>query len=56
MPQLEVQKDTLCAGCQFGKAHRLPYTETKYQAKKPLEIIHSDVFGQVKPQSISGMR
>lgn len=48
LPQLEIHKDTVCEGCQYGKAHRQPYTEAKYQAKKPLEIIHSDVFGPVK--------
>ncbi|XXG49381.1 hypothetical protein AAC387_Pa02g3583 [Persea americana] len=54
LPQLEVHKDTVCEGCQYGKAHQQPYTEAKYQAKKPLEIIDSDVFGPVKQQSISG--
>lgn len=26
-----------------GKAHRLPYTESKCIAKKPLKLVHSDV-------------
>ena len=56
LPQLEVHKDTMCEGCQYGTAHRQPYTEAKYQTKKPLEIILSNVFGPVKPQSISGIR
>nr|CAD1818376.1 unnamed protein product [Ananas comosus var. bracteatus] len=33
LPQLEVRGDKICAGCQFGKAHQLPYTESKYRAK-----------------------
>nr|CAD1834390.1 unnamed protein product [Ananas comosus var. bracteatus] len=56
LPQLEIRGDTICAGCQFGKAHQLPYTESKYRAKVPLELVHSDVFGPVKQSSISGMR
>jgi len=56
LPQLEVRTDTMCAGCQYGKAHQLPYEESKFKAKKPLELVHSDVFGPVKQASISGMR
>ncbi|CAL9028014.1 unnamed protein product, partial [Prunus brigantina] len=56
LPQLDVRTDTVCAGCQYGKAHQLPYEESKFKAKEPLELIHSDVFGPVKQPSISGMR
>ncbi|KAL6334508.1 hypothetical protein AAG906_016061 [Vitis piasezkii] len=56
LPQLEVRKDTICAGCQYGKAHQLPYEESKWKAKGPLELIHSDVFGPVKQASLSGMK
>ncbi|KAE8722922.1 putative LRR receptor-like serine/threonine-protein kinase [Hibiscus syriacus] len=40
----------------YGKAHQLPYDESKFKAKEPLELVHSDVFGPVKQQSISDMR
>ncbi|KAH9650151.1 hypothetical protein KPL70_026252 [Citrus sinensis] len=56
LPQLDVRTNTVCAGCQYGKAHQLPYEESKFKAKKPLELIHSDVFGPVKQSSIGGMR
>lgn len=56
LPQLDVRTDTVCAGCQYGKAHQLPYEESKFKAKEPLELIHSDVFGPVKQSSIGGMR
>ncbi|KAE8674817.1 putative disease resistance protein [Hibiscus syriacus] len=56
LPQLDVRIDTVCAGCQYGKAHQLPYDESKFKAKEPLELVHSDVFGPIKQQSISGMR
>ena len=46
----------VCEGCQYGKAHQLPYEESKFKAKKPLELVHSDVFGPVKQASLSGMR
>jgi len=56
LPQLEVRKDTVCAGCQYGKAHQLPYKESKFKAKEPLELVHSDVFEPVKQASISGRK
>ncbi|KAL3612452.1 hypothetical protein D5086_003472 [Populus alba] len=40
----------------YEKAHQLPYEESKFKAKKPLELVHSDVFGPVKQASISGMQ
>ncbi|KAE8729828.1 PLAC8 family protein [Hibiscus syriacus] len=48
LPQLDVRTDAVCAGCQYTKAHQLPYDESKFKAKEPLELVHSDVFGPVK--------
>ena len=56
LPNLDVRTDTICEGCQYGKAHRLPYEESKFKAKEPLELIHSDVFGPVKQPSIGENR
>nr|DAD23742.1 TPA_asm: hypothetical protein HUJ06_025205 [Nelumbo nucifera] len=56
LPQLEVNADTVCAGCQYGKTHQLPYEESKFKAKEPLELIHSNVFGPIKQASIGGMK
>ena len=55
-PQLDMRTYTVCAGCQYGKAHQLPYEESKFKAKELLELVHSDVFGPVKQQSIGSMR
>lgn len=56
LPQLDMRTDTVCARCQYGKVHQLPYEESKFKAKEPLELIHSDVFRPVKQPLISGMR
>lgn len=56
LSEVEVRTDTVCAGCQFGKAHQLPYQQSKYRAKEPMELVHSDVFGQIKEASISGAK
>ena len=41
LPQLECREDTVCAGCQYGKAHQLLYQESKFRAQEPLELVHS---------------
>jgi len=56
LPQIDIRTDIVCAGCQYGKAHQLPYKESEHRSKAPLELIHSDVFGPVKQISIRGMR
>ena len=48
LPNIDVRIDVVCAGCQYGKAHKLPYKESSFRAKQPLELIHSDVFRKVK--------
>ena len=35
--------------------NQLPYEESSFRAKQPLELIHSGVFGKVKQSSVNGM-
>lgn len=56
LPKLKVRFNVVCAGCQYGKANHLPFEESKYRAKKSLELIHSDVFGPIKTSSFRGMK
>jgi GAG-pre-integrase domain len=30
LPEVEVRTDIVCAGCQFGKAHQLPFKQSKF--------------------------
>lgn len=55
LPQLNIRIDTVCTGCQYGKAYHLSYEELKFREKKPLELIHFNVFSHVKQPSITGM-
>ncbi|GAA0176327.1 hypothetical protein LIER_29336 [Lithospermum erythrorhizon] len=54
LPKLEIRSDIVCAGCQYGKAHQLPYKESKFMAKEPLELVHSDLLGKIKQPSTRG--
>ncbi|XP_077252459.1 uncharacterized protein LOC143891833 [Tasmannia lanceolata] len=51
LPLLENGGDTVCAGCQFGKAHRQPISRSEFHSKRPLELVHSDVCGPMKQKS-----
>ncbi|TYK03493.1 putative mitochondrial protein [Cucumis melo var. makuwa] len=56
LPQLDIREDMVCVSCQYGKAHQLQFKESKFRAKQPLELVHSNVFGPVKQSSLGGMR
>ncbi|KAK1413456.1 hypothetical protein QVD17_35229 [Tagetes erecta] len=56
LPTFEINRQVVCAGCQYGKAHQQPFEDSTYKATAPLEMIHSDVFGPVSHPSISGLR
>ena len=38
----------MCVGCQYGKAHQLPFEKSNFRAKNPLELVHFDVFDATK--------
>ena len=45
--------DQLCEGCLLGKQFRKSFPkESESRAKKPLELIHADVCGPIKPSSL----
>lgn len=39
---------------RFPKAHQFSYKESKFRAKAPLGLIHSNIFGPVKQESLGG--
>lgn len=38
-----VNKLPFCVDCQLGKAYKLPFPKSVYEAVAPLELIHSDI-------------
>ena len=43
----------LCEGCLLGKQVKMGFPKESYsRAKKPLELIHTDVCGPIKPSSL----
>ncbi|KAB2617076.1 retrovirus-related Pol polyprotein from transposon TNT 1-94 [Pyrus ussuriensis x Pyrus communis] len=54
LPQL-ADYNEVCEGCQFGKQHREEFPRNQvYGATAPLELIHVDLCGPMKTESIAG--
>jgi Reverse transcriptase (RNA-dependent DNA polymerase)/gag-polypeptide of LTR copia-type/GAG-pre-integrase domain len=49
-------KASFCSDCHTAKAHRLPFTPSTTIATKPLEVIHSDIWGPAPVLSKKGHR
>lgn len=49
--------DQLCEGCLLDKQFRTSFLkESNSSAKKPLELIHSDDCGPIKPRTYSPLQ
>ncbi|CAL2278094.1 unnamed protein product [Prunus armeniaca] len=46
--------NVLCSACKLGKASKLPFHGSGSKTTKPLELLHSDVWGPSPIHSISG--
>ncbi|KAG8503616.1 hypothetical protein CXB51_001792 [Gossypium anomalum] len=52
-----VQIEDLCEVCQMGKQARLPFpANTTWRASSKLELVHSDVWGPMRTESLNGNR
>ncbi|KAJ3691578.1 hypothetical protein LUZ61_020742 [Rhynchospora tenuis] len=52
LPQID-HCDKFCEGCVLGKHPRSSFPkEASYRAKKPLELIHTDICGPITPNSL----
>ena len=48
------ESDSVCESCVEGKQHKNKFTSSERRAKEPLELVHSDVCGKLKADSLSG--
>ena len=55
LPNLTFEKK-FCEGCVIAKHARNSFGKAKYRAKKPLELIHTDICGPITPGSFSKKR
>uniref|UniRef100_A0A251S6V1 Putative zinc finger, CCHC-type, Ribonuclease H-like domain, GAG-pre-integrase domain protein n=1 Tax=Helianthus annuus TaxID=4232 RepID=A0A251S6V1_HELAN len=56
LPKID-KSSHICEGCIFGKHARKPFSKKAvWRASEPLQLIHSDICGPMKTQSIGGCR
>ncbi|GKC20994.1 retrovirus-related pol polyprotein from transposon TNT 1-94, partial [Tanacetum coccineum] len=54
LPSLTFSKDKNCSACEKGKHHRASFkTKRSFSINKSLHLLHMDLFGPIKPQTIS---
>ncbi|GKE90730.1 retrovirus-related pol polyprotein from transposon TNT 1-94 [Tanacetum coccineum] len=57
LPKLKFVKDHLCSSCELGKAKRKSFhTKTTPSSKKRLQLLHMDLCGPLRVESINGKK
>ncbi|GJZ47002.1 retrovirus-related pol polyprotein from transposon TNT 1-94 [Tanacetum coccineum] len=57
LPKLKFVKDHLCSSCEFGKAKRKSFhTKTTPSSKRRLQLLHMDLCGLMRVESINGKK
>nr|GFC17212.1 hypothetical protein [Tanacetum cinerariifolium] len=55
LPKMKFKKDHLCSTCEQGKIHRKHHkSKTAFPSNKPLYLLHMDLCGPIRVQSING--
>nr|GEX37885.1 retrovirus-related Pol polyprotein from transposon TNT 1-94 [Tanacetum cinerariifolium] len=57
LPKIKFEKDHLCSACEQRKIHRKHHkSKTAFASNKPLYLLHMDLCGSMRVQSINGKR
>nr|GFA92923.1 hypothetical protein [Tanacetum cinerariifolium] len=57
LPKMKFEKDHLCSACEQRKIHRKHYkSKTDFASNKPLYLLHMDLYGLMRVQSLNGKR
>lgn len=54
--EFDILKNHVCEVCTKARQTRNPFTETRYRASRPLEIIHTDICGPIEPVTWDNMK
>nr|GFD33608.1 retrovirus-related Pol polyprotein from transposon TNT 1-94 [Tanacetum cinerariifolium] len=55
LPEMKFEKDHLCSACEQGKIHRKHHkSKTAFGSIKPLYLLHMDLCGPMRIESING--
>ena len=50
----EIHQDVVCLGCQYGKSHCLPFSNSKNRATTALQLVHSYLMGPTRTPNYYG--
>ncbi|KAI3746470.1 hypothetical protein L6452_08904 [Arctium lappa] len=57
LPELKYEKEHLCAACEKGKMKRAPHKpKSEPSTNSPLELLHMDLCGPMRTQSLGGKK
>ncbi|GJS63355.1 retrovirus-related pol polyprotein from transposon TNT 1-94 [Tanacetum coccineum] len=57
LPKMKFEKDHLCSACEQGKIHRKHHkSKTAFASNQPLYLLHMDLYGPMRVESINGKR
>nr|GEX61378.1 hypothetical protein [Tanacetum cinerariifolium] len=57
LPKMKFEKDHLCSACEQEKIHRKHHkSKTAFASNQPLYLLHMDLCGSMRVQSINGKR
>ncbi|KAI3685650.1 hypothetical protein L6452_34905 [Arctium lappa] len=57
LPEMSFEKDSLCPACEMGKMKQSSHkSKTESSCSTPLELIHMDLCGPMRTQSINGKK
>nr|GEV99929.1 retrovirus-related Pol polyprotein from transposon TNT 1-94 [Tanacetum cinerariifolium] len=57
LPKMKFEKDHLCSACKQGKIHQKHHkSKTAFASNKPLYLLHMDLCGPMRFESINGKR
>nr|GEY63353.1 retrovirus-related Pol polyprotein from transposon TNT 1-94 [Tanacetum cinerariifolium] len=57
LPKMNFKKDHLCSACEQGKIHQKHHkSKTNFASNKPLYLLHMDLCGPIRVESINGKR
>nr|GEV58261.1 hypothetical protein [Tanacetum cinerariifolium] len=57
LPKIKFEKDHLCSACEQGKIHQIHHkSKTAFASNKPLYLLHMDLCGPIRVESINRKR
>jgi hypothetical protein len=56
LPKFTVERHDPCKGCAMDKYAQRPFPSSEHRSKGVLDLIHSDVYGPMSVESMSGLK